>query len=234
MKFTFQPWESKILKLPVFTLKPQKISQLEFADLEALPRSSLVSVRISRRAVKQARRLKKIGFYLVENYRQYESGTRAIKKSAPRMVEIKIIGPEAITVCRRLAKQSFSYDRFHRDPHIKKSLADLSRASWIENALRGRAIFVLGAFISKKLVGFIDVNKKAKVAVIDLLAVNSRYRKRRIASQLIQAAKRELKKRRIRRIQVGTQAENLPAISCYRKNNFKLIARYNTFHYHKP
>ena len=79
MKFTFQPWESKILKLPVFTLKSQKISQLKLADLEKLPHSSLVSVRVSRRAAKQARQLKKLGFYLVENYRQYECGTKITK-----------------------------------------------------------------------------------------------------------------------------------------------------------
>ncbi len=233
MKFTFQPWESKILKLPVFTLKSQKISQLKLADLEKLPHSSLVSVRVSRRAAKQARQLKKLGFYLVENYRQYECGTKITKESGPRTVEIKIIGPEATAVCRRLAKQSFRYDRFHCDPQIKKSLADKSRASWIANALNGRALFVLGAFINKKLIGFIDVNKKSNIGIIDLLAVNSHYRQQRIASQLIQSAKSILKNKRIHRIQVGTQTKNFPAISCYHKNNFKIIASYNTFHYHK-
>lgn len=233
MKLVFKPWESTTLKLKVFSLKPQQISRLAVINLKRLPHPCLVSVRVKEDAVKQIEGLKKLGFYLIENYQVYESPTSRQKRNSGVAVTIKTIGPESAAACRQLAKKSFHYDRFHRDPNIKKNLADLSRASWIGNALNGKALFVLGAFFNKKLVGFIDINKKGKAAIIDLIAVDVRYRRKDIASQLIEAAKSQLAKLHLPRVQVGTQAENLPSISCYKKNNFKLIASYKTFHYYK-
>lgn len=233
MKFILKPWETKILKLNVFSLGSQKILQLQSIDLQLLPRPCLVTVRVKSDASKQISQLKKLDFYLIENYQVYESPTSRQKRNYRRTVTINTVGPESTAVCRELAQKSFHYDRFHRDPNINDSLADLSRAIWVDNALNGRALFVLGAYIDKKLVGFIDINKKNRVATIDLIAVDVRYRRQDIASQLIEAAKRRLEKLHFLKIQVGTQAENLPSISCYKKNNFKLIATNKTFHYYK-
>lgn len=233
MKLTWQPWESKLLKVNVFSLRSPQILRLTAVDLQLLPRPCLVAARVKSAAGKLTSRLKKLGFYLIEDYQVYESPTSRLPKNSGKIATIRMIGTASSVACGKLAQKSFQYDRFHSDPNIDDHLADLSRASWIANALNGRALFVLGAYIDKKLVGFIDINRKNRVAAIDLIAVDVRYRRQDIAGQLIEAAKSRAGKLLFSRIQAGTQAKNLPAIGCYKKNDFKLIATYKTFHYYK-
>jgi len=120
-----------------------------------------------------------------------------------------------------VANHSFNADRFHKDSRISKSLANRIKIEWLESNLLKRRETVTFVYISpfdKKVLGFNSLLINKDSIAIDLIAVSSEFRRKGVATALINAGKKLAQDRGLRLI-VGTQKDNL-ANSLYLKNDF--------------
>lgn len=231
--FTPEPMFSRILKVNVYNLQTADISRLQELNLLMLPKNSLVSVRTGINDRQAYQKLKRLGFYLIGRHQTYQRNTGE-KLQSGRPIVIKPLGRQGLKTARKIAAGAFTYDRFHQDPHLDKNRADATRAEWISNSIKGGALFVLGSFSGRQLTGFISVKKTGpQAAVIDLIAVEEKYRNQGIASALIAAACRRLRQLKLATVTVGTQAENRPSNRCYLANKFRPVASQYSWHYYK-
>ena len=125
-----------------------------------------------------------------------------------------------------LARDSFEQDRFHRDPNIPNRLASEIKGQWVENFFkkkRGDNCFVIMAN-KKQVKGFLLTLKKQNEIVIDLIAVDKKYRKQGIARKLIEGMINHYQDQYLS-FTVGTQINNKPSTDLYKKCGF-LVAEY--------
>jgi len=228
-------WETSLLGVNVYTLSLNNLNYFtNRAKLEAsLPSNSLVSIRIKSDKPQTFVKLSNLGFYYIETYQILASNTKLNEPFSSYKKSIKALSVKDIKACQQIAKQSFAFDRFHQDPNLNKTKADLLKADWITNSLKGRCLFVLGKFNQKTLTGFIAVKQKKQKAFIDLIAISKNFRQQGTATQLIKAAKHKLQSDH-HQFFVGTQANNLASVNCYLKNQFLLYSTLITFHFYKP
>ena len=125
--------------------------------------------------------------------------------------------------CVEIARTSFIYDRFHLDSRINKHKADMIKSYWVYNYLtskRGESLFVYR--VSGKIVGFLASYSKGTtdgtIGVIDLIAVDSKYRGQGIATMLVNTFLYEYSY--CPYVIVGTQTTNLPSIRLYDSRAF--------------
>lgn len=131
----------------------------------------------------------------------------------------------------KIAKDSFSQDRFHSDPRISKGLADKIKSRWISENLSGKRNSVTLVYRNPKnsnVLAFSSLLINNDSLVIDLIAVSSNFRKKGIGSELVKASQSMASLRNLP-LMVGTQEKN-HANELYRNNNFNLINE--TFVYH--
>ncbi|MBP1741959.1 MAG: hypothetical protein H6Q48_4252, partial [Deltaproteobacteria bacterium] len=78
--------------------------------------------------------------------------------------------------------------------------------------------------------GFLQLLYSGKDLVIDLIAVEEKFRRMGIARAMIHFAETAL--RGFEEIAVGTQIANVPSIRLYEKLGFRVASSVYTFHYH--
>ncbi len=133
----------------------------------------------------------------------------------------------------KIANDSFVYDRFHTDLKISNKVASKIKKEWVNNffnGYRGDQCFVVKK--NKKVIGFLLSIKKDKKALIDLIAVDLKFRNLGIGRDLINYMINFYKKE-IDQIEVGTQISNQTSIDFYQKIGFKFNSYNLTYHYHK-
>ena len=132
---------------------------------------------------------------------------------------------------RSLAGRNFIYSRFHLDPLIPRNLADGVKASWAENFFfKKRGDNMVVASKDSSLAGFLQLLYSGKDLVIDLIAVEEKFRRMGIAGAMIRFAETALKG--FEAMAVGTQLANVPSIRLYEKLGFRLDSSSYVFHYH--
>ena len=131
----------------------------------------------------------------------------------------------------QIASNSFNTDRFHNDPRISKSFADMIKKEWIGSNLKGirESITLVYKYPNEtKIVAFNSLLVTKEFLIIDLIAVLNEFRKRGIGGELIQASQKIAADRNLPLV-VGTQVEN-PAKHLYIKNGFKIKEQTFVFH----
>jgi len=131
-----------------------------------------------------------------------------------------------------LAGRSFSFSRFHLDGAFMHAQANRVKAEWTRSYFRGqRGTAMLVSVCGGDIVGFILLADGSENSiVIDLMAVDPAYRRRKIGSSLLITAGGLFTKRNM---SVGTQSANIPSVQFYEKMGFRLYASYNVLHYHR-
>lgn len=82
-----------------------------------------------------------------------------------------------------------------------------------------------------KIIGFIvAVNSFNKLGRILMLAVDDRYRKKRIGSKMLNNALYELSKIQVNNVELEVRTQNKTAINFYKKNGFNIVERINCFY----
>ena len=130
-----------------------------------------------------------------------------------------------------LAKNNFRFSRFHMDPSINNSIADSIKGEWMNNYYRGkRGDKLVVAIVAEKIAGFLLLIKDNQKLIIDLIAVDSKHRGQKIASDMIIYAESLIEHNELI---VGTQVMNIPSIRLYESLGFKMHSSEYVFHFHQ-
>lgn len=78
--------------------------------------------------------------------------------------------------------------------------------------------------LENKIIGFINLDLIYEKAEIEYIYVDSRYRRQKIATKLLESIEKELKKLNVENITLEVNVNNKTAISFYEKNNFKKVS----------
>lgn len=129
-----------------------------------------------------------------------------------------------------IARDNFSYSRFHIDPKIDNDIANQIKHNWVKSYFLGeRGDAMVVAILDNEPVAFLQLIVKENQLIIDLIGVAERAQRMGIASSMINFASTNIKRPIIK---VGTQIGNLPSTKLYQKLGFLLTESYNVFHYH--
>lgn len=138
-------------------------------------------------------------------------------------------------VVEEIAGSAFRFTRFHLDTAVPPALANQIKRAWAANYFAGgRGTALLLVEDAEGVCGFLQVLESADAAVIDLIAVAPRAAGQGHGSALVAAlaAAPLTSGQPPRRILVGSQAANLPAVRFYEKLGFRLEAATYVLHHH--
>lgn len=131
-----------------------------------------------------------------------------------------------------LAVQSGVYSRFAVDPLYPDAKFRAMYHLWLRRSLSGEmADSVFAARLNDSVAGFITLKKKDNCGDIGLLAVDAQYRGSGIAIRLMQQAEMHvLRSFDLAKMEVVTQAANLPACRFYEKCGYEVVRRQFIYH----
>lgn len=161
--------------------------------------------------------------------------TRATK-GTPKHLDIHALRPEEATEVVAIAQRSFERSRFHLDPRFEREEADAVKREWIANYARGaRGDHLFVASLAGTPVGFLAALKTGEGdrahAVIDLVAVDQTARGAGVGRALVDAFIAHYKGKAAR-LQVGTQAANVPSLAMYQAAGFVVSHTQYVLHMH--
>lgn len=132
-----------------------------------------------------------------------------------------------------LALSSGILSRFNLDVNFKNNEYENLYKKWIYNEVYNKGS--LGVIVykeNKNILGFTSLREIDKqLCDISLVAVDSRFRGRKIGTKLINFTIKQAYNKNYKNIQVVTQLNNKPAINLYLKCGFKLDKTQFVYHY---
>ena len=228
------PWLGAVLDRDVYRLAMDDASSLP-DDPAALARTlsarpGFTYTRVRTGDVAGIRLLQAAGLHLVDTSVVLE---KPIHHSRRIESNSRLATPEDRSGIRRIARGGFEFSRFHLDPCIPNELANRVKEEWVESYFSGRrgdAMVVSSA--DGAAAGFLAllVDRTDDTLVIDLIAVDPRYRKRGLAGDMIMFGESWFVK--APRIRVGTQLANVPSLRMYEKLGFRIVDSSYVFHHH--
>lgn len=169
--------------------------------------------------------LEQHGFVVIDNLLTFSLATNSRPdEDSIGDVEMSPATIDDLPELRRIAEESFRFDRFHNDPMIPKSTADTMHAEWIENQVRyGLADHVIVARDNGIPIGFLTckVDRHAEkrlgvlIGTIWLVAVDEHARGNGIARAMSAAAIAWFRTQGVEHVDVSTQSINIPAARTY-------------------
>lgn len=176
---------------------------------------------------------KKNKFYLADitinlKYNLEYKDTKAISIN-----NFEIAKTDSINSILKISRQSFVYDRFHSDPNFPNYFASEIKSRWLENHfknLRGDKCFVINE--DDQIKGFLLSMIKNDNVIIDLIAVDKRFRNESVATNLINGMINYYKNK-FATFFVSTQISNIPSIKLYQKLGFITQHHQLVWHYFK-
>ncbi|MFN8458351.1 MAG: GNAT family N-acetyltransferase [Anaerolineae bacterium] len=134
---------------------------------------------------------------------------------------------------REIGAQIGHTSRFTFDQNFGPDVGECLYRRWIENACQGWADKVIIARWSEQgeAAGLISCTLREQIAHIQLAGVHSDHRQRGVGTGLVQAALDWARDQQAQRMEVVTQARNVPAQRLYQQMGF--FTRSMTLYYHK-
>lgn len=130
-----------------------------------------------------------------------------------------------------IAKENNPNSRFVVDKLIPDNFKKKYRSEWVKNFFKKkRGNYLLVALFKNNISGFVLIIKKKNLLVIDLIVTSKKYRKKGVATSLINYINNEIMKP-TDKLFAGTQKNNLVAIKMYKKLGF-FKKKKETFCYH--
>lgn len=175
--------------------------------------------------------LEERGFHLIDTSISFEKPITALQEKKG-YCDVRFATPDDEVQTVELARKSFKYSRFHMDSFFSKEVANNIKAKWVHSYFlgkRGDALIV--ALIDKTVVGFLQlIQERKKTLIIDLIAVDSNFRGKGIAKDMIVFSQIHFKN--LDYIRAGTQLANRPSVSLYENLCFRFAEANYVFHYH--
>jgi ribosomal protein S18 acetylase RimI-like enzyme len=175
--------------------------------------------------------LEEQGFHLVDSNVTFEKKN----SSFPEMngcCEVRFATPDDEVPTVELARMSFKCSRFHLDRSFSNEVANNIKAEWVRSFFLGkRGDMLIVALINNAVVGFLLLIKDdERTLIVDLIAVDSNFRGRGIAKDMIAFSQNQFKD--LDYIRAGTQIANKPSINLYENLFFRFVEANYVFHYH--
>jgi GNAT superfamily N-acetyltransferase len=195
------------------------------------PGQAFFDVKIPVDNVNEVRRLQKYGFFLVDTNVQL---VRPYGCIPPGRSQIRLAQADDEMGVRKIARDSFTFDRFHRDPLIENSTASKIKEAWAGNFFGGhRGRWMVVAEYEGRIVGFVLLlYGDDGVVSIDLIAVDFDQRGKGIARDMISFAMQSCVDPNSK-LMVGTQIANFASLALYASLGFKVVKAAYVLHYHQ-
>ena len=237
-------WTSKILgKKSYISLHQENFDHNEIKRFQdRLEENSFLTLKVKTNKIKDIVLLQKCNFFIIDTLIKYSGlindilKKTIIKRSNKNFFIEKGLEKDKEEIAK-LARNEFKFSRFHLDPFILDSLGSRIKYDWVLNFFkgnRGDKLFIARDNYNSKIIGFILIieNKLPNFnsISIDLIASDSVFKNQGIASELVNYSASQL--RDYQKINVGTQAVNIPANNLYQKLGFKIEDSFYVFHYH--
>ena len=239
--FVCDQWLSQIMNRDVYRLIiddnfVREVSDFESIDYLQLPqlqsRSIFIYAKVPILSTNLIKFIAKIGFNLVDTNVVFDKPMSMNKEFTNNKCSVRFALPEDKNQVAELARNNFTYSRFHLDDDIPLSVANKIKAEWARNyfiGLRGDEMVV--SLSNDVIVGFLLLLESSTYLIIDLISVDNNHRRKGIASDMIAYVESHLNS--FSSVQVGTQLANMPSIRLYEKMGFRAYTSNYVFHYHK-
>lgn len=236
---TPDPWLAEVLGQHVCKLKVDEMSIA--ADSPARKRDFLMYLsgkgplfayaKVRVQSIALIAFLEDLGFHLVDTNITLEKSIGSTSAAVgPCTIRFARTDDEAQVVA--LGARAFRFSRFHLDNRFPEGVADRIKARWVKSYFMGkRGDAMIVAEIDRVIVGFLQLIKNSdEMLTIDLIGVDTNYRRKGIATGLISFAESQFKP--AQRLQVGTQLANAPSLKLYEHLGFRLCDSHYVFHFH--
>lgn len=132
----------------------------------------------------------------------------------------------------KIAESAYRYSRFYNDPYLPKSKAAKIYLHWTECAFNHKEKYFVIEKKCEEIAGYIlfSVNEAEHTLVIELIAVDEKFRGERVGRSLISAIELFCNENGYKSIRVGTQADNISAIQFYFSCGFKYVSCNSVYH----
>ena len=239
--FVCDQWLSEIMDTAVYSLIVDDNLIKEVSDLKSIDHLQLPQIqsgpifiytKVPPFSINLIKFIAKIGFNLVDTNIVFEKPMLVRKKVPNNECSLRFALPEDESYVVELARNNFVYSRFHLDNDIHLPVANKIKAEWARNYFAGlRGYKMIVSLVNNVVVGFLLLLKFDGNLVIDLIAVDSCYQGKGIATDMIAYA--EFSLGCFSSMRVGTQLANVPSIRLYEKIGFRVCMSNYVFHYHK-
>lgn len=129
-----------------------------------------------------------------------------------------------------IKKITFRHSRFFNDPKLPKEQVKNIYLYWIECALGQENKYFVILERDGNIAGYILFSMSGDNSIIELIAVDEKYRGQRVGKTLIHTMESFVIDRRIKKIKVGTQVNNIYAIQFYSGLGFKYTSCGSIYH----
>jgi dTDP-4-amino-4,6-dideoxy-D-galactose acyltransferase len=230
-------WLCKIMKRHVYRIAADQVTAEVFKVIPSLLRETAAHEKVFIYTKTSVDDFGKCELLLLNGFRLIDGQVTFEKPNEPSIsTPVSSVRPAVLSdennVCK-LARQSFSFSRFHRDPVIGKTLASKIKEAWARsyfNGTRGCSMLV-SDHEQKKVRGFLLLLADADARlIIDLIAVDQAYRGQALGATLIDVALGIFPEKRC--VRVGTQLSNSESIRFYERIGFRFFEANNIYHYH--
>ena len=219
---------SLVLKDDVDSIEKVELMNILGKYLQMKP--VLIYTRICASDSKFTIQLEDIGFHIVETNAVYLRDMKKKVKIQGRCTVRNALSEDRDDVCV-ITEKCFRYSRFHNDPNIDNQVANSIKVLWVSNYFLGkRGDKMVVAEVDNIVVGFLLLLYKEDKLIVDLIAVDSNYRRENIASDMIAYVAQNCDG--FKHIQAATQLINVESIKFYEKNSFRFKSSSYAFHYH--
>ncbi|MCF0140854.1 MAG: GNAT family N-acetyltransferase [Mogibacterium sp.] len=129
-------------------------------------------------------------------------------------------------------RDDFKYSKFVRDEKLSERDGYCVYKEWLKNSLKAEHKYFAYYPSGDTVGGYIlfSVNEEDKAVTIELAKVNENLRGRRVATRMLDAVERFAVLEGYRKLRVGTQMNNIPAINLYHSRGYKETSRTSVFH----
>ena len=233
MQILNDPFLSSALNKSAYLLNmtdymPSDSIRIALSD-QIISESAFVHAKVPVIETKRVWALEEVGFKLIDTN---------IKLCKPVEIKSNNFGPSIRPALEKdkekvkaLAKKNFNISRFHMDPNIHNDIADEIKGAWAENYFSGkRGDAMIVAEDNGNIAGFLLLLMKGSMLIVDLIVVDSTYRRKGIARAMIEYA--QLQYPDFETMVTGTQAANTASLSFYENNGFRICEAFYVLHLH--
>lgn len=221
-------FEAEVFGGPVWRFDPNRAA--DAADVAAGARAAgvrLVSCRIPAEDLCAAAHLQGAGFRLIERL-------VTLRRDIVPVPDVqRPVAPAGATdrdACVAIAIAALRQDRYHVDPQIDHRIADALKGAWVSNNLAGRAdLSLVARNAAGEVVGFNQLLKTGREAVIDLIAVAPAAQHQGYGRALVAAGLRAYAGQ-ADTMRVGTQGSNGASLALYQSAGFTKVQEQLTYH----
>lgn len=128
-----------------------------------------------------------------------------------------------------LITQGGVYSRFYVDPKISEKKYKELHKQWITNSVKYNQVFIYKN--RNHIRGFVSLNKKNQIGNIDFIVIEETYKRKGIATALMNHAHKWFISKGYKKVQADTQKNNINACKMYEKLGYYIEKSEDIYHF---